>query len=104
MKIDVGVCETCRYYSEYLYDPSPAGVSLPPGHMVDVELSCDLKGDESDAVQEAYERYYETREGECPLWEPAISFCEVHKKWYLGPFCGDCEAEVYENMYNEVGD
>ena len=98
MEIKVGKCETCRFARISRYDPSPAGLSLASGYMEDCECEYPFTGDEDAELDTAWDDFYNNNKGECPFWEPNISYCKKHRAWYGGAFCPHCENEAWGEM------
>ena len=89
-EMKIGVCETCKNYYEERYDPSPAGVSLGAGYMIDAGCGKEeeLPDDSPDVGM--------NMDNQCPVWELApLTYCPKHKYWYWGE-CSDCMNDYYE--------
>ena len=98
-EIKIGVCETCEHYYEEKFDPSPAGVSLGSGYMIDAGCRKDEELAKSEEDNEDLGRDFDNQ---CPLWEvtKALFYCGKHKFWVRGE-CSDCMAEAYQEMLKE---
>lgn len=99
IELKVGVCETCRYMACDTYNPSPLGVALSSGQMLDCTCA---KEDELAEIAGDWDNFSELgtdENNQCPLWSPDIEFvwCEKHKKWSLGE-CDECMDESLETL------
>ena len=96
MEIKVGVCETCKHYYEDYFDPSPSGVALPPGQMMDAGCVKEEELYELEVTEDIdIENIGKDEEHQCPLWQPAFQWCKRHKRWYLNE-CNKCIDEMEE--------
>ena len=94
--MEIGICETCKSYYEDHYDPSPSGVSLSPGYMIDAGCKRD------DELAEKYpnmDGIGKDIDNQCPLWEltSALAYCMKHKYWYWSE-CTDCYDDYIKSM------
>ena len=99
MEIQAGKCETCRHARITRYDPSPPGLSLASGYMEDVE--CEYPVGDYPELEPLWDDFYNHDKGECPFWEPAITYCKKHRVWSPFPFCVQCENEVWGGLEGE---
>ncbi|RKY01507.1 MAG: hypothetical protein DRP55_04190 [Spirochaetes bacterium] len=90
MEIKVGVCKTCKFYFEEWFDPSPPGVALSPGCMLDAGCS---KEDELAELNMDISNIGIDEEHQCPLWQPNLQWCVKHKKWYMFE-CKECLKDM----------
>ena len=102
MKIKVGVGETCKFCHAEWFDPSPSGVALGSGEMLDA--GCE-KEDELDKINiEGIDisKIGTDEQHQCPLWQPAFKWCERHKRWYLFE-CEECLDEMEKDLKELYG-
>ena len=91
MNIEVGICKTCKHYYEEWFDPSPSGVALSGGSMLDA--GC-MKEEELERLGINGEVGTD-EDHQCPLWEPGLEWCEKHKRWFPQR-CDGCEKCLEE--------
>lgn len=91
-EVKIGICETCRHYRCERYDPSPSGVSLSPGYMID-------EGCAKEEDKRISEDVGKDTDNQCPVWNltNSIAWCPAHKFWYWGE-CVECEADYYKSL------
>jgi len=99
MLIKVGVCETCRFFHADTFDPSPAGVALGSGRMED--MCCEKEEEVALTVDD--EDVGTDENHQCPYWQPAFEWCDIHKIWYMYECdrCIDGMAKEWEEMAKE---
>jgi hypothetical protein len=103
LKTEMGICDTCRFYKSHEYDPSPSGVALSPGTII--EKYCELIETGKDENIPDNESVGTNSDNQCPCWQPAIDFCKKHNTWYSYQ-CPGCEEETnkqLEEIYGKEG-
>lgn len=95
LEIEMGVCKTCKHYRSYEYDPSPPGVALSSGTMIDDY--CNLMETGIDENIPDNPEVGINEDNQCPCWEPPINFCNEHNCWYEYQ-CSKCEEMMYQQM------
>ena len=92
IKVEVGICKTCRHYSEQWDDPGAQDCSLSPGKML-IDVCCAVE----EKLPEGCEKLGKDKDNQCPLWEipKSIYYCQRHKEWVWGE-CGKCMEEAFK--------
>lgn len=89
-ELKVGICKTCKNHWYARFDPSPAGVALSAGSMVDEGCFVDDKLEQYDNPEMGKDI-----DNQCPLWVmPELTYCTKHKIWYWGE-CEECANGYY---------
>ncbi len=92
IKIEVGICKTCRHYSETWDDPGAQDCSLSPGKML-IDVIC---AREDEVVELNGEEFGKDGDNQCPFWEMiGLLYCKKHKEWNDGE-CGRCMEEAFK--------
>jgi len=90
IEVEVGLCKTCKHYSEIWDDPGARDCSLAPAQML-VEVRCDIE----EELPDDCEHLGQDMNNQCPKWEltESIYFCSKHSQWVWGE-CSICAEEL----------
>lgn len=91
ISIEIGICKTCRHYSETWDDPGASDCSLSPAQML-VDAGC---AKEDEVTELDNENIGQDGDNQCPLWEiPLLPYCRNHKEWVWDE-CGKCMEQAW---------
>ncbi len=93
-----GRCSGCIHLTRGSYDPSPAGVALPPGS-IDYE-ECGLERFYDDPNTDEDCGYDE--ENMCPYWSSNLGYCDEHGYYRGHPHCTGCVMEAEMQHIEEM--
>lgn len=84
----IGKCESCKYSWAESFDPSPHGISLASGQMMDAGCHAE----DYLAILPDYDGEWGNTKP-CILWSGQIIYCFAHD-YEIGEECGKCIEEA----------